>query len=569
MKKEMSDSTTEPRIGVFVCHCGINIGGVVNVPEVVEYAKTLPCVVYADRNLYTCSDDGLNSIKKAIAEHNLNRVVVASCSPRTHEPLFRSTCQEAGLNPYLFEMANIRDHCSWVHMFEPAKATEKAKDLVRMAVARARFLMPQEETEVPVEASVMVIGAGISGMVAALNLARQGFEVYLVEKEPEIGGMLRKLNKLYPLEEDASRILMPVIKSVRDNEKIHLFTSTYVSEVSGYIGNFNVTLLKDSRDEVEVKVGTIIVATGAEAFEPVGMYEYGKCNNVITQLQLEQMLKESRLPRVKNVTMIQCVGARNQDIPYCSRICCLNAIKNSLLIREKYPDANVYILFRDIQGYGKGYEKYYRRARESGVTFIKYVKEKPPEVFYNNGELGVLVYNAFIGEEVEIPCDMVVLATPLVQHEAGRRLSQILRIPLGPDGFFLEAHMKMRPVDFASEGIFLCGTAHSPKNVPESIAQAYAAACKASIPMARGRIWAEAITPKIDEDVCIGCRLCERLCPFGAIKVHETEKGRKAQVAEAACKGCGVCGSSCPTHAIMMKHFTDEQILAQIKAVVS
>ena len=568
------------RIGVFICHCGVNIGGIVDVPKVVKYAKTLSGVSYAESNLYTCSSEGTREIANKIKEHNLNRVVVASCTPRTHEPLFRETCEEAGLNKYLFEMANIREHCSWVHMKEAKKATEKAKDIVRMAVAKARLLRPQEETEVNVTPTTLIIGAGISGMLAALCLARQGFEVNLVEKEAEVGGMLLKLNKLYPTNEDASQILNSAIRAVEANDKISLHTSTIIQEVQGYIGNFEVTALKNGRNTILFNVGTIIVATGAEEFKPIGMYSYGEKKNVVTQLELEQLLKTGLPENINKVVMIQCVGAMETPYPwgreYCSRICCAVALKNASLIKESKSNPDVYILYRQLQAYGREYENYYLTAQEKNVKFINYLPKKAPTVKIEpDGRLKVNVYNALIGEEISLDCDLLVLSTPLVQHEAGKSLSPLLKVSLGADGFFLEAHVKLKPVDFATDGIYVCGTAHSPKAVDESIIQAHAAASSAAIPMAKGRVRSEAITAGVNEDLCRGCGKCKEVCEYNAItlekKVFEVEPFicapiLVANVNEVVCKGCGSCAVACPTGAIAMKHFTDKQMLAEIEA---
>jgi heterodisulfide reductase subunit A len=578
MTEKKPDQNEKPRIGVFICHCGINIGGVVDVPKVVEYAKTLPDVAYAESNLYTCSSEGTSKITDKIKEHNLNRVVVASCTPRTHEPLFRETCKEAGLNKYLFEMANIREHCSWVHMKEPKKATRKAKDIVRMAVAKARLLKPQEETEVDVTPATLVIGAGISGMEAALCLAHQGFKVHLVEKEAEVGGMLRKLDKLYPTDEDAAAFLDSAVRAVKTNKNIDLHTSTIIEDVKGYIGNFEVTALKDGKDKIVLNVGTIIVATGAEEFKPTGMYGYGEQKNVVTQLELEKLLKEGLPDNVNKVVMIQCVGAMEEPggREYCSRICCATALKNASLIKELKPNADVYVLYRQLQAYGREYENYYLRAQEKNVKFINYLPEKPPTVETGpDGRLIVNVYNTLIGKEIPIDSDMVVLSTPLVQHEAGKELSPLLKVPLGADGFFLEAHIKLRPVDFATDGIYVCGTAHSPKAVDESIIQAHAAASSAAIPMAMGCVSSEAITAGVNEDLCRGCGKCKEVCEYNAIileeKVMEVEPFFRApilvaKVNDVVCKGCGSCAIACPTGAIAMKHFTDKQILAEIEA---
>jgi heterodisulfide reductase subunit A len=578
MTEKKPKRNEKPRIGVFICHCGINIGGVVDVSKVVKYAKTLPGVAYAESNLYTCSSEGTSKITNKIKEHNLNRVVVASCTPRTHEPLFRATCEEAGLNKYLFEMANIREHCSWVHMKEPKKATKKAKDIVRMAVAKALLLKPQDETEVEVTPATLVIGAGISGMEAALCLAHQGFKVYLVEKEAEVGGMLRKIDKLYPTNDDASMFLDSAIRAVKANKNIELHTSTIVENVKGYIGNFEVTALKDGKDKITLNVGTIIVATGAEEFKPNGMFGYGEQKNVITQLELEQLLKEGFPENVNKVVMIQCVGAMEEPggREYCSRICCATALKNASLIKESKPDTDVYVLYRQLQAYGREYENYYLRAQEKNVKFINYLPEKNPTVKTGpNGKLNVNVYNTLIGKEIPIDADMVVLSTPLVQHEAGKELSPLLKVPLGADGFFLEAHIKLRPVDFSTDGIYVCGTAHSPKAVDESIIQAHAAASSAAIPMAAGHVRSEAITAGVNEDLCRGCGRCKEVCEYSAItleeKIFEVEPFFHApilvaKVNDVVCKGCGSCAIACPTGAIDMKHFTDKQILAEIEA---
>jgi len=556
-----------PRIGVFVCHCGINIGGVVNVPEVVKYAMTLPNVVYSEDNLYTCSSEGLSKIKEGIEKHNINRVVVASCTPRTHEPLFRATCEEAGLNKYLFEMANIREHCSWSHMDEPYKATEKAKDIVRMAVVKARLLEPQEEPEIEVVPSTLVIGSGISGMTAALSLADQGFQVYLVEKEPELGGTVRHLHKLYPTMVEASEGLNKLVNAVKLNKNIKVLSSTVVTQVKGFIGKFDVSVQKGNSDTANFRVGTIIVATGADVFQPVGMYGYKEYDNVITQFELEQLLKGGQLEKTERIVMIQCIGAREEKgRTYCSRICCMTALKNALLIKDLHPETDVYILFRDLQTYGKEYEEWHRMAQDRGVKFIKYVQEKPPQVVAGpDRKLTVDVYHALLGEQVRVESDLIVLSTPLVQHEDAKELSQMLKVPLGLDGFFFEAHVKLRPIDFATDGIYVCGTAHSPKDAAESVTQALGVASRAAIPMAIRHLRTEAITAIVDESLCSGCGTCVKICPYSAIE--KDEKG-VARVTAVVCKGCGMCGASCPEKAISMRHFTDEQVVAQALAAL-
>ena len=562
----METNEEELRIGVFVCHCGFNIGGVIDVPAVVEYAKTLPNVVCAEQDLYMCSSAGLNLIKECIEKHNLNRVIVASCTPATHEPLFRKTCEEAGLNKYLFEMVNIREHSSWVHMHYPKEATEKAKDLIRMAVAKATYLEPQIEPELEINPSALVIGGGIAGMTAAMSLARQGFNVHLAEKEAELGGMLRYLYKLQPTERDASEVLREAVIAVKANTSIHLHVSTLVKEIDGFIGNFNVMLQKGGSSEFEqINVGTIIVATGADVFKPVEMYGYKENENVVTQLELEELLKKGELKEPEKIIMIQCVGAREKTgRTYCSRICCMVALNNALLLKKLYPDVEINILFRDLQTYGE-YEDFYREARLNFINFIRYDPDRPPKVTSKpDGKLTVTVYDVYLGADIELNSDLVVLSTPLVQHEEGRRLSPVLKVPLGADGFFFEAHPKLRPVDFTSDGIYVCGTAHGPKDVTESIAQACAAASRAGIPMALGKIKAGAVKAVVDKEICVNCDACEVSCIFNAV---EAEPFGLPSIVEANCKGCGVCAAECPMGAMQLVHFTDEQIVAAIEAL--
>ncbi len=553
----------KPRIGVFVCHCGVNIGGVVNVPAVVDYAKALPNVAYAEGNLYTCSSEGLYNIKEAIKKYDLDRVVVASCTPRTHEPLFRAACQEANLNKYLFHMANIREQCSWVHSREPEKATEKAKEIVKMAIAKAALLEPQTEPEIQVQPSALVIGGGVSGMTVAISLANQGFNVSLIEKNKELGGKLRELYRLYPSDKPSSEILDQYVQSVRSNPNIKIYTSSTVKRVDGFIGNFEVTLSGNGTEE-QLKAGTIVVATGADVFKPNGIHCYGENRNVITQLELEKLMKEGKLGKPKNMLMIQCVGAREGKAGgrnYCSRICCTMALKNAMIIKEMFPDSEVSILYRDMQAYGKDFEEQYEKARRNFVQFIRYDDANPPRVSSDtNGKLSVKVHDILGNYVLELDPDLIVLSTPLIKSEGAAELSKLLKVPLGADGFFLEAHVKLRPVDFATDGIFLCGTAHGPKTVAESIIQAYAAASRAGIPMALGKVRTEAITARVDEIRCTGCNTCVKLCPYSAIRKDEHGVAR---VNDVLCKGCGVCSASCPEKAINMRHFSDAQIIAE------
>ena len=557
----------ESRVGVFVCHCGINIGAYVNVLDVVEYAKQLPNVVHAERNLFTCSEEGISAIKRGIKEYDLNRVLVASCTPRTHELFFRAACEEVGLNKYLFEFVNIRDQCSWVHMREPDKATQKAKDLIRMGVAKARLLQPLEEIEMKVAPSALVIGGGIVGMKAALNLANQGFDVHLVEKEPELGGTLRSINELFPINQEAVKLIKPLVEQIRSHPKIKTRLSSRVSQVTGFIGNFNINVDGKGKEE-QFTVGTIIVAVGAEPLKPTGQYGYGKMTNVLTQLELEERMKKGE-SLGQNVIMINCVGARVPERTYCSRICCMTAIKNAFLIKESNPKAKVWILHRDIMTYGVDFESYYRKAMEIGVRFIRYSLERPPEIIGDEKIENVKVYHELWRKEIELPCDMLVLTTPLIPAEDNQNISKMLKVSLDEFGFLLEAHLKLRPVEFAMDGIYICGSARWPTDVTEGVSQAYAAASKAAGPLRMGYVKAEAINAFVNEDECSGCGVCEVLCPFRAIELQPRDEKRVSHVNEAVCKGCGTCGAACPSGAISMHHFTDEQILAQVEALFS
>ncbi len=542
------------RIGVFVCHCGTNIGGVLDVPSLAEYAKTLPHVTYSTDNLYTCSEVGLTAIKENIEEHKLNRVIVASCSPRTHEPLFRAICQEAGLNPYLFEMVNIRDQDSWVHMKEPEKGTAKAKDLIRMSVHKAALLEPLERIKVSVIPSAIIIGGGIAGITAALNLGNQGFEVSLIEKEQKLGGLLRSLNKVFPSNEEASTLL-EAIDLIESHDKIKVFKSSVIEKVDGFIGNYKVSVKQNSK-LIDIDAGVVIIATGATPLTPDGYYGYNK-KNIISQLDLEGLLKNNQIS-ANNITMILCVGCRNEERNYCSSICCMSAIKNAMLIMEKNANAHITILFQDIQTPGTGYEKYYRKARELGILFIKYLPEKPPVIKKNV----VKVYSDLLNQEIEIPQDLVVLSTPLIANEDSEQLAKMLKVPLEENNFFLEAHVKLRPVDFATDGVFVCGSAHWPADIAESTSQANAAASRASTILWKDTLEVEGSTAEVIEELCIGCEACIKICPYKAISKDEITD--TARVNKVICKGCGVCGASCPKNAIIIHHFTSDQIRAEI-----
>jgi heterodisulfide reductase subunit A len=565
----------DPRIGVFVCHCGTNIAGVVNVPDVVEYAKTLPNVVYTENNLYTCSNDTQDRIKEKIAEHHLNRVVVASCTPRTHEPLFRNTMAEAGLNPYLFEMANIRDQCSWVHMHEPELATQKSKDLVRMALAKARLLQPLHRQTVRVEKSALVIGGGLSGMTAALALAHQGFEAYLVEKENELGGNLLHIHYLLNGERPQDE-LARLRDEIVQNRRIHLFTGAEIEKIEGTIGDFRTTIKADGQT-TEVMHGVAIVATGAKQYQPKE-YLYGQDNSVITQRDLEARLASGNgfLPRegngsAKTVVMIQCVGSRDADHPYCSRVCCADAIKNALKIKTLSPQTHVYVAYQDIRTYGFK-ESYYTKARQQGVVFVRYDEDRKPEVSRNGEKLQVTVFDQTLAMPLMISADLVVLSAGIHPHEDNRKIAQFLKVPLNSAGFFLEAHMKLRPVDFMTDGVFLCGLAHSPKSIEESILQAQAAAARAATILARDSIELEANISQVVDESCDGCAYCVDTCPFKAITLLEYKwQGSIKKVVETSdstCKGCGCCQATCPKKGIFIRGFTLDQIEAQIHAAL-
>ncbi|MHA1264746.1 MAG: FAD-dependent oxidoreductase [Candidatus Helarchaeota archaeon] len=566
----------EPRIGVMVCHCGINIGSVVNVPEVVENIKKLPNVVICEANLYSCSSDSQERIKELIAQYDLNRFIVASCTPRTHEPLFALTCREGGLNPYLFELVNIRDQCSWVHMHEPEAATQKAIDLIRMTVAKSRRLKPQQPGEITVTKKTLVIGGGVSGMSAALHVAREGFNAYIVEQQPELGGLLKQLYKVYPSGETAAELLEKLKAEVEQHSKIEVFTNARIVKVGGYVGNFDIEILQG--DELhKIRVGAVIVASGANELKPKGLFGYGELSNVITQLELEDRLKNKMVGDLKNVVMILCANSRQEEgeFTYCSKICCLASIKNAHLLKQQNPDVNVTILYRDIQMAGKENEEFYREVRQEAL-FTRYSLEQPPEVSEKDGKIIVEFQNVLTGVKTMLEADLVVLATPLIPPSDVEETSQFLKIPVmrGIPPFFLEAHVKLRPLDFATDGVFLCGTAQWPKSVEECVAQATGAAARACALLAKGKIITAGITMVIDESKCIGCGRCAEVCPYKAIERYRIEKPfenvtlieEKSRVIQAMCKGCGTCSVECPVGAITARHFTTDQLNSMIDA---
>lgn len=564
LPKEIDVSDQEPRIGIFVCHCGINIGGVVDVPKVVEYAKTLPYVAYAEHNLYTCSADTQTRIKDMIRQYDINRVIVASCTPRTHEPLFQSTIREAGLNKFLFEMANIRDQCSWVHMHEHEKATEKAKDLVRLAATKAKNLKALKAYSVSVIQKALVIGGGIGGMTAALNLADQGYDVYLVEKTEQLGGFA---NLIYQTLEndDVPKFISELANKVNNHELITIFLNTTIDSISGNVCDFNTKISYEGSTR-EVKHGVIIVATGAKEYEP-NEFLYGQDERIITQSTFEKLLYTSKKVKdLKSIVMVQCIGSRNEEHQYCSRICCAEAIKNALKAHELNPELNVVILYRDIRTYGFK-EKYYNLAREKGILFIRFDENKPPDVKKEGKNLNVVVEKPDLGEII-INTDLVVLSAGIEALEENEVLAPMLKVPINEDNFFLEAHVKLRPSEFATEGIFLCGTARGAANISETVSQASSAASRAVTILSKKYLISEGPISHINADVCIGCGRCADVCAFNAIELITYEKSaglfnitsQKANINETLCKGCGTCVPECPVDAIDQIHFTTFQI---------
>lgn len=553
----------EPRIGVFVCHCGTNIAGVIDVKSVAEYAKTLPNVVHSETLLYACSADAQERIKEVIKEQKLNRVVVAACTPRTHEPLFQVTLREAGLNPYLFELASIREHSSWVHMFEKQRATEKAKAIVRRAVIKIKLADPIYLSKIPVNKKALIIGGGVAGMVSALEIANQGYEVFLIEKEKELGGNAKNL--YYLLDgEDPQKFLKDLIEKVKSNKKIKIFTSARMETLEGSVGNFKTKINVNGKIE-EIEHGVIIVATGAQEYKPKE-YFYGKDNRVLTQKELEEKLfKKSLDLKDKTFVMIQCVGSRDEERPYCSRICCAQAIKNALKIKELNEDTEVYILYRDIRTYGFK-EKYYTLARKKGVRFVRFNENKKPEAKIENGKLFISVFDEVLGLPLKIQADYLILSTGIVANEDAKEIATLCKFPVTKEGFFLEAHMKLRPVDFATDGLFLAGLAHFPKTLDETIVQAQAASGRAGIVLSRDYIESEPYIAVINEEKCSGCHICIALCPYNAISFDHEKK--VAKIDDALCKGCGVCVGACPSKAIAQKHFRDEQIFEEIKEIL-
>jgi heterodisulfide reductase subunit A-like polyferredoxin len=561
---EVDVSSEDSRIGVFVCNCGINIGGVVNVPAVRDYARMLDNVVHVEENLYTCSQDTQAKIKDAIKEHRLNRVIVASCSPRTHEPMFRETVRQAGLNKYLFEMANIRDQCSWVHMKQKGEATEKAKDLVRMAVANARLIKPLDEVGLPVIHKALVIGGGIAGMTSALKIADQGYEVYLLEKEDQLGGNIRNLH--YTLEgKDVPALLGSTIERVSNHPLIHVIMNAEVLESTGSKGNFTTRIKVGNNGDIrEVKHGAAVIATGAREWKP-NDYLYGEDPRVVTQLELENRIvnEPEEIAQARRIVMIQCVGSRNEERPNCSRTCCATAVKNALKIKELNPEAEITILYRDVRTYGLA-EPYYAKSREQGVLFVRFEPDNKPEVQQNGQQLTVSFLDKIIGERMRISPDLLVLSAATIPRD-NEELAKRLKLPRTQEGFFLEAHMKLRPVDFASDGLYLAGSAHGPKLITESIAQANAAAARACTILSKEKVMVGGVVAMVDAERCAACLTCVRVCPFEVPVINI--KG-EAEIDLAKCKGCGTCAAECPARAIELMHFRDPQLWEKTRALV-
>lgn len=562
------DVSGEPaRIGVFVCNCGVNIAGVVDVPEVAEYAEKLPNVVYVQENLFSCSQDALKQLVEVIKEQNLNRVVVAACSPRTHEPLFQETLRNSGLNKYLYEQANIRDQCSWVHSGDPDAATEKAKDLVRMAVSRASLIEPLPMTSAPVTPAALVVGGGVAGMVCTLDLAQQGFKVHIVEEKDRLGGHALKLKNTWK-GESIPEYVSKLVDDVTGHENVEVHLNAKVKEVSGFIGNFETTIaLNGTGDAKKIEHGVVVLATGAHSIKP-DEYLYGKNERVFRWHDLDKAWDSELVKNAASAVFIQCVGSREPERPHCSKICCTFSIQKALELKERNPDMDVYILYRDIRTYGER-EDLYREARKQGVIFIRYDLENKPVVKETEGgALEVTVTDHVLGRPIIIKPDFITLATAIYTRGL-EELAQIFKVSLSQDNFLLEVHMKLRPVDFATDGAFVCGLAHYPKPIEESIAQAQAAAARAGAVLCQDSIVSESIIAQVNEEVCRGCGLCVALCPFKALRIVEVQDGRKVEVIDVACKGCGVCAATCYRHAISINAFTDEQMASQVTAFLT
>ncbi len=567
--QEKDVSEEEPRIGVFVCHCGANIGRVVDVPDTVEYCKTLPNVVHAQEQLFSCATNSAKQITDITKEKGLNRVVVAACSPRTLEPLFRDTVREAGINQYYFEMANIREHNSWVHSKEKEAATQKAKDITRMSVARACHLEPLQEFDLPVNKAALVVGGGVAGMNCALSIANQGHEVHLVEKSSELGGMARKIHStLDGL--DVQEYLSDLITKVYQHRLIHVYHDATITDATGYVGSF-VTGVKSDRGVTEIKHGAAVLAIGAEVYKP-SEYLYGEDDRVVTHLELEELISaaDEKITSAKSLVMIQCVGCRNEERNYCSRLCCSESVKNALKLKELNPEMDIYVLFRDMRTYGFN-EDYYREASNKDIKFIRFEPQDPPEVEAGEAEDGrpvlkVVVTDFVLGKKLVLDADMIALAAAVVPAEATKEVAGLFKVTLSPDGFFKEAHVKLRPVEFGTDGVYLCGLAHYPKFIQETINQSYGAAGRVLTLLSHDVVVASGSVCRVDESKCMGCGACVSACAYGALELRESKKQMKAIINPVLCKGDGLCNAKCPTGAIQLKHFTDDELMSEVDA---
>jgi heterodisulfide reductase subunit A-like polyferredoxin len=559
---EIDVTEQEPRVGVFVCNCGVNIAGVVDVKAVEEYSRSLPNVVYAGQNLFTCSQDSQEQMKELIKEHRLNRVVVAACTPKTHEGIFMDTLEGTGLNKYLLEMANIRNQDSWVHSDDPKEATAKARDLVQMAVARAESLHPLQEKVIPVNERALVIGGGVAGMNAALGLADQGYEVVLIEKEEQLGGMANRLTVTIE-GADVQAYLEELIQKVNAHPKIQVLTRSLIVGFTGFKGNFTTEVLAGpGMYERKINHGVVIIATGANEYRPKE-YLYAQSDGVMTQVELAQRLKEKGAAGLNQVVMIQCIGSRNEENPNCSRICCQSAVKNALKIKTLNPDAQVFILYRDIRTYGL-LEDYYKEARDKGVLFFRFDPNDPPAAEAFDDGVRVTFKDHILGRDLQVEADLLALSAGMVAADT-EELASIVKLARTAEGHFMEAHVKLRPVDMATEGIFVCGTAHSPKLLSESIAQAYAAASRATTFLSQKQLTLSAVTARVDAELCASCLICVRSCPYGVPKINADGV---SQIDEALCHGCGICAAECPAKAIQLNWYEDDQILCKLDSLL-
>jgi heterodisulfide reductase subunit A len=554
-----------PRIGVFVCKCGTNIAGVLDVPAIAEYARTLPGVVYVEENLFSCSQDTQEKMTQVIKEQKLNRVVVAACSPLTHEVLFQETVVNAGINKYLFEMANIRNQCSWVHSGDAKAGTEKAKDLVRMAVGKVGLFEPMSEPRIKINQTALVVGGGISGMSAAKNLAAQGYHTCLIEKSGALGGQARDIYQTWR-GEDVQQNLAKLIEEVQSNSKIDINLNTELKQVEGFVGNFRSTLQVNGNEKV-LEHGIAIIATGASELKP-DQYLYGKDPRVLTSLDLDHKFinRDASLKQVRSAVFIQCVGSRIKERPYCSKVCCTHSVLSALRLKEANPGMDVFIVYRDMRTYGLR-EDLYREARAKGVLFIRYDDNKELKVDKDKDDLQIVFTSYVLNREIEIRPDLLVLATAIIPPKENP-VAKLFKVPVNNDGFFVEAHVKLRPIDFATDGVFVCGLAHSPKPIDESIAHGLGAASRSVTLLSQKEMSGNAIVAFIDPASCVGCQGCLKVCPYEAIRYLEDRE--ICEINEVICKGCGACAATCPSASAQLKRFTSRQIYMQIeKALVA